>query len=459
MRTETFQRSVRIARPASEVFAWHERPGAFARLQPPWENVKVVGVHGGVRDGVRVRVRARVGPFWTSWLVEHRDFNAGVSFRDVQLGGPFARWEHLHRVEPLGSEACALHDEIVYALPGGSIGRLGTGYVRRRLDRLFAYRHAVTRDDLEHTASFPPAAPMRVLVAGAGGLVGGALGPLLTTQGHTMVRLVRGRPPGEGEIAWDPAAGRLDLEAVEPFDAIINLAGVSVADRRWSEQRKKAIRDSRVASTRTLLSAVSGMPAGRRPRVLVNASATGFYGDTRAAVVDEHSPQGQGFLAEVCRAWEEAAQPAADAGVRTVLLRIGVVLSPAGGALAKMLPAFRLGAGGPLGSGRQGLSWIALDDLLGILLRALYDDRCEGPLNAVAPEPCTFADFARTLGRVLQRPVVFPVPALALRTFFGEMADETLLADSRVRPARLNALGHRFRYPRLEHALRHQLGR
>lgn len=459
MKIDTFVRSVRIARPADEVFAWHERPGAFARLQPPWERVEVLGQHGGIRDGARVNLRTRAGPLWTTWEVEHRDYRPGVSFRDVQIRGPFARWEHVHRIEPLGPGQCRLHDEISYALPLGPLGRIGAGYVRAKLDRMFAYRHALTKADLEHAALLPPSGPLRVLITGASGLVGRALVPLLTTQGHTVVRLVRGVPRGPDELPWNPAAGTLDLAGAGKLDAVVHLAGAGIADRRWGEARKAELRSSRVDGTRTLALALAALPAERRPKVLVSASAVGYYGDTRTAVADEHSPLGGGFLADICRAWEEAAQPAQAAGIRTVLLRTGVVLTPAGGALAKMLPAFRAGGGGVLGNGRQGMSWISLDDLIGVISRALTDDRCVGPLNAVAPEPCTNADFTRTLGRVLRRPAIVPVPAFALRLLFGQMADETLLADSRVRPARLNALGHRFRHARLEEALRYVLGR
>ncbi len=457
MSTQTFHRSVRIACPASEVFAWHERPGAFARLQPPWERVEVERADAGVRDGARVSLRAKAGPFWTRWEVEHRDYRAGLSFSDVQLRGPFAYWRHEHRVEPSGNGGCVLHDTIEYALPFGVFGNLGAGYVRRKLDRMFAYRHAVTKADLEESAALPASVPMRVLVSGASGLVGSALSPLLTTQGHTVVRLVRGEARSADEVSWDPARGELDLRNAGPIDAVVHLAGAGIADRRWSQERREVIVRSRVDSTRTLVRALCALP--RPPRVLVSASAVGYYGDTQRGIADEDSAAGAGFLAEVCRAWEEAAEPALQAGIRTVWLRTGVVLTPAGGALARMLPPFRAGVGGPLGSGRQGMSWIALDDLLGVIHRALRDERCHGPVNAVAPEPCSNAAFTKTLGRALRRLAMLPVPATALRVAFGDLADETLLADSRVRPSRLLALHHRFLYPELPDALAHLLGR
>ncbi len=455
--SHTFQRSVRIARPSAEVFAWHEQPGAFARLQPPWERVEIERASGGVRDGARVALRAKAGPFWTRWEVEHRDYEQGVRFCDVQLSGPFASWHHEHLVVAEDGDGSTLRDTITYALPFGPLGALGAGYVQRKLSRLFAYRHEVTKDDLEESALLPPTSPMRVLVSGASGLVGSALEPLLTTQGHTVIKLVRGEARGQDEVSWDPARGELDLTKAGRIDAVVHLAGAGIADQRWSKERREVILRSRVDGTRTLVRALCALP--QPPRVLVSASAVGFYGDTHAGIADEDSAAGKGFLADVCRAWEEAAAPALQAGVRTVWLRTGVVLTPAGGALARMLPPFVAGVGGRLGSGRQGMSWIALDDLLGVIHRALRDDRCHGPINAVAPEPCSNAVFTKTLGRVLHRPTVFPVPAAMLRLVFGDLANETLLADSRVRPARLQALGHRFRYPDLQRALAHVLGR
>lgn len=457
LRTESFHRSVRIERPAAEVFAWHERPGAFVRLQPPWETVEVVSQKGGIRDGARVVLRAKAGPVWTLWEVEHRDYVAGKRFRDVQIKGPFAKWEHLHRIEPSGANACVLHDEITYALPFGGLGRAGAGFVRSKLDRMFRYRHAITKADLETATHLPPGPALRVLISGLSGLVGTALESFLTTQGHSVLRLVRGSPKQANEIAWDPTKGELDFSSAGSIDAVVHLAGAGIADARWTEARKAVIRNSRTDSTRTLVKAITALKV--HPRVLVSASAVGFYGDTEGKVVDEVSGPGRGFLAEVCGEWETEACPAVCAGIRTVWLRTGVVLSPAGGALARMLPPFRAGVGGRLGAGTQGMSWIALDDLLDVIYRALRDERCAGPLNAVVPEPCSNAEFTSVLAGVLRRPAILPVPAFALKLIFGQMAEETLLADSRVKPSRLQSLGHTYRLPRLEDALAHVLGR
>jgi uncharacterized protein (TIGR01777 family) len=263
--------------------------------------------------------------------------------------------------------------------------------------------------------------------------------------------------PGERAVSWDPAAGAIDSTGLVGVDAVVHLAGESIAGGRWTEARKRRIRDSRVSSTRLLARALAQLASP--PRVLVAASATGYYGDRGAEVLREESAPGAGFLAGVCREWEAAAEPAARHGIRVVHLRIGLVLSRDGGALASLLTPFRLGAGGPVGSGAQYWSWITLDDLLGAILHALTTEALAGPVNAVAPNPVTNREFAKTLGRVLRRPALLPLPAFAARLVLGEMADALLLASARVVPARLQATGYAFRAPTLEGALRHELGR
>ncbi len=458
MKDEIFSLTTRIARPASEVFAWHERRGALARLCPPWERVEVVAATGGVRDGARVTVRNKVGPFWMEWRVEHRDYVAGRQFRDVQLSGPFAQWEHLHRVEPDGAAACRLTDEISYRLPGGALGRaIGGGYVRRQLTRLFAWRHAITQADVELATRYGVVGSRRVLIAGASGLLGRSLAALLETQGHEVVRLVRRPAAGAHEISWNPAAGELDPAAIEGVDAIVNLAGENVGAGRWTEKRRTAILRSRVDATRTLVVALQKMR--RKPEVMVSASAVGYYGERGDEVLTEASAIGHGFLAEVCLAWETHAEGAARAGVRAVMLRLGVVLTPAGGALAKLLPAFHLGLGGRVGDGRQWMSWVGGEDAVGAIYHAIVEPRCRGAMNTVAPGVVTNADFTTTLGRVLGRPTVLPVPAAALRVVLGEMADGTLLASTKAVPRQLEQTGYAFRAPTLAGALRRELGR
>jgi hypothetical protein len=295
---------------------------------------------------------------------------------------------------------------------------------------------------------------MRILISGSSGLIGSALVPRLRAAGHEVVRLVRGAVSPDGpSIPWDPGRGALDRAALAGVEAAVHLAGEDVSSERWTAEKKARIRDSRVVGTRLLAEALAALP--RPPAVLVSASALGFYGDRGDETLTEDSAPGRGFLATVCQQWEAATAPAAAAGVRVVLLRLGVVLSPAGGVLARLLGPFRLGLGGPVGSGRQYVSWITLDDTLGAVEHVLARDALRGPVNAVSPTPVTQLEFARTLGRVLGRPTLVPVPAFALRLMFGEMADEMLLASARLEPARLLAAGYVFRHPTLEEALAH----
>ncbi len=293
---------------------------------------------------------------------------------------------------------------------------------------------------------------MKVLVAGGTGFIGGALAGALTQEDH-QVRLLTRRPErvGPGAVRWHPAAGEVDREGLAWADAVVNLAGATIA-RRWTPRAKREIRESRVDATRLLAEALVALP--RPPRVLVSASAVGYYGDRGDELLDESSAPGQDFLAQVTRDWESAAAPATAAGIRVVLPRIGLVVAPGGGLLAPLLPIFRLGLGGPLASGRQWCSWITLDDLVAILMFALRVETLRGPVNAVAPHPVTNAEFTRTLGRVLRRPAVIPVPAFALRLIYGEAADGALLSGCRVSGARIVTAGFAFRNPELEPALR-----
>lgn len=457
-----FRKESRIAAPAAQVFDWHERPGAFARLTPPWEPVELADRQGSIRDGDRATLRIKQGPIALKWVAEHRDYIAGEQFKDVALSGPFPRWEHTHRVIPDGDDACTLSDSIDYALPGGPLGALAGGaFVRGKLARMFAYRHRVTADDATMIARYPQDRALRVLISGASGLVGSALVPMLSCAGHSPVILQRtGQvPPSAGidRVVWNPATGEVTEGSLEGFDAVVHLAGAGVADQRWTTARKAVIRDSRTEGTCRLAEALAALE--NPPGVFVSASAVGYYGETGDTLVDETAPAATNFLAEVCRDWEAAADPARAAGIRVVHTRIGIVLSLAGGALKKMLPPFLLGAGGRLGHGQQYMSWIALDDVLGGIYHALMTPTLSGPVNLVAPDACTNAAFTQTLARVVRRPAIFPVPAAALRIAVGELTDEGLMQSNRVDPAALRESGYPFRFSRLEDALRHALGR
>jgi uncharacterized protein (TIGR01777 family) len=451
-----FERTLQLPIDRDELFDWHARPGAFERLSPSWERIEIQDRGGGIRDGGFLHMIMHRGPLQLAWHARHHGYVHGHKFEDTSERGPFARWHHVHSFEdtPAGAR---LRDHIEYALPFEPISWWLAGrYAHRELERMFRQRYERTTNDLRRHVLDGRLAPMRVGLTGASGLVGHELTAFLQTGGHEVVPFVRGRA-GQG-IAWDPAAGTIDAPALEGLDAVVHLAGENVGER-WTPARMQRVLDSRVNGTRLLCETLAARE--RKPRVLISASAIGIYGDTEDRWVDESSPLGDEsmFLSKVCRAWEAATEPARAAGIRVIHLRIGVVLSPRGGALAKLLMPASFGLGGPIGSGQQYMSWIDSDDLLGVILHAIRCEQLEGPVNAVAPEPVTQREFAKTLGKVLRRPAILPLPGAVISKVFGQMGREVLLAGQRVRPTRLLETGFRFDFPTLEQCLRHQLGR
>jgi uncharacterized protein len=298
---------------------------------------------------------------------------------------------------------------------------------------------------------------MKVLISGASGLVGTAVTDALRKEGHTVAQFVRpGGNARPGDVCWDPASGTVDVAAMEGADAVICLSGASVGEGRWSAARKKVLRDSRVDTTRVLADSVGRLK--QKPHVFIAASAIGYYGSRGDEILTESSTAGNDFIALLAREWESESLRAELAGIRTVILRFGVILSPKGGALARMVLPFKLGAGGRLGSGKQWMSWVALDDVVQIIRGAIADERMRGPVNVAAPGPVQNEEFTRMLAKVLHRPAIFPAPAFALRIALGEMADSLLLASQRVIPEKLRAAGYQFRFENLEAALRPLLG-
>jgi uncharacterized protein (TIGR01777 family) len=442
-----------VDHPLDDVFAWHTRPGAMTRLIPPWQPMTVVAEAKSLADG-----QAILGlPGGLRWVAQHdpNGYDPPRRFVDVLSSDGLrslpprlvARWRHTHDFEDVSDASSArtrVHDRVEAPVPGAA------------LRSTFVYRHRQLADDLaaHRDAAGAGAASLVVAVTGSSGLVGSALVALLSTGGHRVIRLVRRTPRNEGERLWDPqhpAPGLLD-----GVDAVVHLAGESIAGR-FTDAHQTAIRASRIEPTRRLAE-LAGRTAGLR--AFVSASAIGYYGFDRGdALLSEESMRGDGFLADVVADWEAATAQAADAGLRVALVRTGIVQAANGGTLRLMRPLFLAGLGGRLGSGRQWLSWIGLDDLIDVYYRAIYDERLTGPVNAVAPIPVRNVDYTMALAHVLHRPAVLPVPSLGPRLLLGERgARELAEADQRVMPAKLQALGHRFRQPVVEDALAHQLG-
>ena len=455
-----FTHDTTVTAPADAVWRWHARPSAFDRLLPPWERAEVVERSGeGLASGSSVRLRTRFGPWRPEWTAVHVECEPPHRFIEVQRKSALGRWVHTHsfREEPRARGARTIvEDRVDYTLPLGRFGEWVAGrYVRERLKRLFHYRGRVMWHDIARHATEERATPLSVAVSGTHGLVGSALGQFLCTGGHSVRRIARWAK-GEGEIAWDPSTGNFDRTRLEGLDAVVHLAGESLVGRRWSVEQKRRLWHSRLTSTRGLVRALTRLE--RPPKVLLCASAAGIYGDRSLEPLDEGSVAGHNFLSELCQEWERATEPARRAGIRVVNLRFGLVLSPRGGALAKLLVPLRLGAGAVVGDGDQHVSWVALDDALAAIHHVLLHEEFEGPVNVVSPFPVTHRELIGVLGRVVGRPVTLPVPAFAARFVLGDLVDELLLASQFVQPERLRSAGFTFTYPTLEGALRHLLG-
>jgi uncharacterized protein len=455
-----FRSRIELDHPVEDVFAYHTRPGAFERLSPPWEGVRVLRKRGGIEPGGEVLLELRKGPARLRWALEHTQYEENRLFVDEQQGsqGPVAAWRHEHRFESLGAGRSALSDVVTFAPPLGKLGEvMGEAFISRSLARLFRFREVRLAEDLNLHARLKAALPDRpwiVAITGASGFLGSALRHVLTTGGHE-VRVISRSP--KADIPWDPALGLLEKEQIEGVDAVIHLAGESISGGRWTAAKKKAILDSRVHGTTLLARTLAALR--EPPAVFISGSAVGIYGDRGDELLTEMSPRGHGFLADVCDAWEAAAGVAADAGIRTVLLRTGVVLSPDGGVLGTMLPPFLMGVGGRVGSGRAFMPWIDRDDWLGLVIHAMVTREVSGPVNATAPIPVTQASFTDVLGRVLVRPTLLPLPSFAVRGLFGEMGQALLLEGQRAHPQVALENGFSFRRPDLEDSLRMQLGR
>ncbi len=461
---QRFFKSTNLDASREELAAWHFRAGAIHRLIPPWERILVREEASPLVNGARARIEICKGPLRIRLVALHEAVETGQSFVDVQESGPFAAWRHHHRFLARDGGSI-LEDDIAYRLPFGPLGAVIGAPFRKELSRQFAFRHARTAADLRRHAEIDArfgSRKLRIGVTGSRGLVGTQLCAFLSTAGHEIVRFVRSasnRALGTHERPWnpdDPERG-VDPRHVEDLDAVIHLAGESIAAGRWNPARKSAILESRRKGTAAISRAIA--QASTKPSVFLSASAVGYYGHRGEEVVDERSAPGQGFLPDVVRAWEDATVAAKSAGVRTALLRFGVVLSAAGGALQKMRTPFALGAGGPIGNGRQGFSWVSLDDALGATLFSLRNTSIAGPVNVVAPNALPQRGFATVLGRVMRRPAFAPLPALVVRGIFGEMGERLLLEGAFVRPAVLEREGFRFEHASLESCLRLELGR
>jgi len=457
MADRIYSKKTTVNVPVEQLFAWHARKGAILRLTPPWAPLKLISHTGnGINKGVQVRFKMSLFKIPMIWEAEHIDYRENVLFRDHQTRGPFNKWEHTHMFHARGKNYSMMEDRVAFKLPLGFLSLPFYGHARRELARVFNYRHRVLKHDLEHRAD--KVKKQRILISGASGTIGSILVPFLRTCGHQVIRLVRKQSNLAGdELYWDPYNDILDIEKAGPIDAVINLNGKDISRGRWTDKQKQLIIDSRVKPTTLLAQRIGKM--ANPPSVFVSSSAIGLYGEGEDRVLTENEAKGDSFISDVCDQWEKASLRAESAGIRTVQLRIGVVLTPAGGALARMTLPFSLGLGTRLSHGNQYMSWISMDDLLGGILHILENDIIKGPVNLTAPHPVTNRKFTTALGRVFARPTFFVIPRWVALGLWGEMGKETLLTSARVVPEKLLQSGFVFEHKELTPALKDMLGR
>ncbi len=451
-----FVKRTKIDVPVEDLFLWHTRNGAIFRMTPPWAPLKMISRNReGIQKGVRVKFRLNLFKIPMIWESEHIGYKENQEFKDRQIKGPFAKWEHTHRFIREGEKSSIIEDRLDFQLPFGLLSRPFYGIAMREFEKMFHYRHRVLKYDLENHVG--KTGNLTILISGASGTIGQALIPLLQTCGHKVIVLERNkREVSDNQLFWNPYKGILDIEKAGEIDAVINLNGIDISRGRWTAKQKKLIIESRVIPTKLLSEKISKMT--RKPEVFITSSAIGFYGDNSTKSITESDGRGTLFISRVCKLWEDAASEIQKAGVRTVMLRTGVVLTPSGGALGRMLLPFKLGLGVVLSKGTQYMSWISMDDEISAILFLLRSKKIEGPVNLTAPEPVTNLEFSQTLARVFSRKVFFTMPEFLVKAVWGQMGKETLLASSKVQPEKLLSQGFAFQHQTLFSALRDLIG-
>lgn len=469
-----FERSTELPVPQSSGFTYHARPGALARLVPPWEPVEIIRSTGSILPDSEVLLRTHILGKRVDWLARHVRFEPPTLFSDVQIYGPFASWLHTHQFSVVDSNRCLLTDRIDYELPLGILGKLfGANIAARKLDAMFRFRHRQTVEDLELGRSVENIvgdSPKTIAVSGCNGLVGKSVCSLITVLGHRLIRLDRSNDSANSEQSgsdgpstrtpitrthWNPQKGLTHPKDVDGVDAVIHLAGKGIGDSRWTESVRRELISSRVDATRLLCEQLSQLR--NPPKTFVSASGVGIYGDTAESIVDEGCGAADDFLGKLATDWESASSSLEDCGSRRCFGRLGIVLDPRSGALSKLLPVVQWGLGGPLGSGKQYWSWISKEDAASAFLWLALNPSCHGAYNLVASAE-TNRQFTRILASLIHRPSLLPAPSFALRIALGEMADSLLLASTKASNRKLIASGFRFRNTTLKDALSHSLG-
>ena len=450
-------------------FDWFEHEGSFRRLMPPWEVAEEVRADESLEVGSQrvFRFPAPGAPFFKmTWVAEHTGYEKPSDnkayFADKMVKGPFWKWNHDHFLSEVDGVTTVV-DDVTYSVPFGPLGMfvdrvLGGSLVTGRISSMFKAREYRLKRDMDNHTKFQDIGRKKILISGSSGLIGTQLVAFLDTGNHDVWRLVRRESdPNKKELTWYPSEGKINPSEIEGFDIVIHLGGVGIGDKRWSKKRKAAIRDSRVNSTTLLSDTLASLE--KKPELFMVSSAIGYYGNRGEDIVDENTSIGDDFLTDICEKWEGSASSAKKAGIRTIHTRTGIVLSAVGGALGKMLLPAKMGGGGPIGGGKQWMSWISMDDQIYSMYHLMMHKDTEGVYNLTAPNPVRQKIFAKTLGKVLRRPAFAPLPGFVMRIMFGEMGVKLTLDSQRVLPKKLQESGYEFTHDDLEPALRDSLGK
>ncbi len=446
-----------------EIWNWYNSDGAFRRIMPEWEGIQPMAA-GRLVDGDETIFKVKMGPFRQKWVARHHSVIDGESFADRMIKGPFGAWNHNHKFEAGKNGTTAVVDNVEYKLPLHFFTGWSAGFtVLPRMKQMFEFRSVRVANDLKQIQATANLPRQRILVSGSTGMIGLQLCAFLEAAGHDVHRLLRPStklPPDVDStkiVRWNDLTGEIIEGDMNGFDSIIHLAGAGIGDKRWSKKRLKLIRDSRIIPTQNLAKIIANLE--NPPKKLLSSSAIGFYGNRGTEVLDEESESGDDLLSDLCKDWENASNEAKDSGINVIHLRTGIVMSPLGGALAKLLLPAKFGAGGPVGGGKQMQSWISLDDEIYAIHHLMMKEDSEGVYNLTATNPVAQKQFAKTLGRVLRRPAFAPLPGFVIKLLFGQMGKKLVLEGQDVRPTRLLESGYEFTHSELETCLRSCLGK
>ena len=446
-----------------QIWDWYNSDGAFRRIMPEWEGIQPINA-GRLVDGEETIFKVKMGPLRQKWVARHHSVVPGESFADRMIKGPFGAWNHHHEFESNSGKETSIIDNVEYKLPLHIFTGWSAGFtVLPRMKQMFEFRSVRVANDLKQIQATAELPRQRILVSGSTGMIGLQLCAFLEAAGHDVHRLLRPttKLPSDVDsskvVKWNDLTGEVLEGDMNGFASIIHLAGAGIGDKRWSKKRLKLIRDSRIIPTQNLAKIVAGLE--NPPKKLLCSSAIGFYGNRGTEVLDENSSAGNDMLSDLCKDWENSSNVAKDAGIKVIHVRTGIVMSPLGGALAKLLLPAKMGAGGPVGGGKQMQSWISLDDEIYAIHHLMMKEDSEGAYNLTAPNPVSQKQFAKTLGKVLRRPAFAPLPGFVIKILFGQMGKKLVLEGQDVRPNRLLESGYEFTHSELESCLRSCLGK